>query len=404
MSSGHLWLGYARGGGRATLDVSRPGNKVLLLGARARDLETLVTLAANQVGASPVVFDLDGSLTGCLSGHIQTYDYRSFLYDSFRLAEPEAWHSQLAAAAYAAALDLSSEEEAIISSAMQAVAFEGTLLSPVSLHDVMGKVEGFRGFYVDKLKGKVGSLRLLDAVEDQGFDRLKSGNVIIDFHGAPYPQAAELAAGLFIAKILAMAHAEGRKKGFLLINEAHRLFKASPHPLHSNRLLCHLLGLPGAVVMSTAHPSSLAPMLTLACQVTVYSGDAWHSLPHRTSTVLSGAFVIHDTRSGLDLVFVPRRVPAKAAGSFPSRPTYFPSSGLTRLILEEVDHFPLSTPDSILEFLAPDFLPADIRSALSSLERQGTLVLEPKDSGSGPRIFCYALTATGRRALEELKG
>ena len=93
-----------------------------------------------------------------LSGHFDTYDYRALLYDSFRLTEPEAWHSQLAAAAYTAALDLSSEEEAIINSAMQVVASDGTLLSPVSLHDVMGKVEGFRGLYVDKLSGRIGSL------------------------------------------------------------------------------------------------------------------------------------------------------------------------------------------------------------------------------------------------------
>lgn len=52
-----------------------------------------------------------------LSGYFDAYDYRSFLYDAFRLEEPEAWHSQLAAAAYTVALDLSSEE-AVINSAM----------------------------------------------------------------------------------------------------------------------------------------------------------------------------------------------------------------------------------------------------------------------------------------------
>ncbi|MDE1853395.1 MAG: hypothetical protein KGI38_06570 [Thaumarchaeota archaeon] len=123
-----------------------------------------------------------------LSGYFDTFDYRSFLYDSFRLEEQEAWHSQLAAAAYTVALDLTSEEEAIVNSAMQAVASDGTLLSPVSLHDVMGKVEGFRGFYVDKLNGRIGSPRLFDAVDDQGFDRLMRGNAIVSFHRAPYPQ------------------------------------------------------------------------------------------------------------------------------------------------------------------------------------------------------------------------
>ena len=44
------------------------------------------------------------------------------------------------------ALDLSSEEEAIVNPAIQVAASDCTLLSPVSLHDVMGKVEGFRRF------------------------------------------------------------------------------------------------------------------------------------------------------------------------------------------------------------------------------------------------------------------
>ena len=114
-----LWVGYAHGGGKATLDVGGPGSKVLLLGSKAGDLASLATLSAKEAGASPIVLDLDDSVARVMSGYLDTYDYRSFLYDSFRLTEPEAWHSQLAAAAYTVALDLSSEEEAILNSAMQ---------------------------------------------------------------------------------------------------------------------------------------------------------------------------------------------------------------------------------------------------------------------------------------------
>jgi len=113
-----LWFGYAHDGGRATLDLSVPGVRVLLLGSRAGQLATLAAVSAKEAGASPVVFDLNGSVSNQLSGHMETYDYRTFLYDAFRLEEPEAWHSLLAAAAYSVALDLSSEEEAIINSAM----------------------------------------------------------------------------------------------------------------------------------------------------------------------------------------------------------------------------------------------------------------------------------------------
>lgn len=49
----------------------------------------------------------------------------------------------------------------------------------------MGKVEGFRGFYVDKLNGKIGALRLFDAADDRTFENLMGGNIILDFHLAP---------------------------------------------------------------------------------------------------------------------------------------------------------------------------------------------------------------------------
>lgn len=398
-----LWVGYGHDGGRATLDLGGPGSKVLLLGSQSADLAALTALAAKESGAFPIVLDLNGSLATRLSGHLDTYEYRSFLYDSFRLAEPETWHSQLAAAAYSVALDLSSEEEAIINSAMQLVASEGTLLSPHSLHDVMGKVEGFRGFYVDKLNGRIGALRLFDAVDDQGFNRLLRGNLIVDFHRAPYPQAAELSCALFIAKLLAMAHAGADQTGFLIVTDVHRIFRASPRPLHSNRLLSHLLEWPATAVMSSSQETYLNPTLFQSCPVRVYSSDAWHSQPRRSARVLSGTFVLHDRRSDRSQTFVPRRISTKTADYAPARPGRFFSPELTRTVLQEIERFPLGTPESIVQFIAPEFLPGDISSALSGLEKQGHIILEPKDSGSGGRVFCYTLTDDGRKLLEELR-
>jgi hypothetical protein len=397
-----LWLGYAHDGGKVTLDVGDTGSKVLLLGSGAGDLASIVALFAKEAGASPVVFDLDGALARRISGYFDTYDYRSFLYDSFRLEEPEAWHSQLASAAYTLALDLSSEEEAIINSAMQMIASEGTLLSPVSLHDILGKVEGFRGFYVDKLKGKIGGLRLFDAVEDQDFGLLMNGSLIIDFHTAPYPQAAELATALFLAKVLAMAHFRGEMSGFLLITEAHRIFRTS-RPNHSNRLLGHLLEWPATTVMSSDQQPAMCPLLLQSCPVRVFSSDAWHSQPRRVRTVLSGSFVLHDQRSQLLLSFVPRRIQSRTADYAPMGSGRCPSPELPRLILEEIDRFPMCTPESIVQYIAPDFLPADITSTLTSLEKKGCLILEPKDSGSGPKVFSYTLSEKGRSVLRELR-
>jgi hypothetical protein len=404
MSSGQeLWLGYSPDGTKAMVDIRTCGSKVLLLGTRSRDLATLVSFSAKDAGVRPILLDLDGSLANSLSGHFETFDYLSFLYDAFRLQEPEPWHSQLAAAAYAAALDLSSEEEAIVDAAMQAVATEGAMLSPVSLYDVLGKVEGFRGFYVDKLKGRIGALRHFDAVDDQKFTRMVEGDLILDFHRAPYPQAAELAAALFMAKVLTMAHASAETRAFVLLTEAHRVFKSSPKPAHANRLLTQLLEWPATVVMSSQQQDSLIPLLLNSCPVLVYSSDAWHSQRQHVETVLSSSFVFHDKRSNRREAFVPRRVVVKTADYAPGGAGRSPTPDLTKMILDEVDRYPLSTPESLVQYIAPEFLPSDVSAALSGLENQGYLILEPKESGSGPKVFCYTLTEKGRRLLQELR-
>ena len=397
-----LWVGYGHDGGVTTLDLGGPGSKALLLGSQSAELATLMALAAKDAGAAPMVFDLDGALANAISGHLGTFDYRSFLYDAFRLEEPESWHSQLAAAAYTVALDLSSEEEAIINSAMQVVASDGTLLSPVSLHDVMGKVEGFRGFYVDKLNGRIGALRLFDAVDDQAFDRLTRGNLIVDFHKAPYPQAAELACALFLAKVLAITHAKGSDGGLLILTDAHRVFRAAPRPMHSNRLLSHLLGWPGSAVLSSSQENQINPLLLQSCPIRVYSSDAWHSQRRQVPKILPGTFLLHDRRSDRRQTFVPRRVMVKTADYASARPGRYPTPELTKQLLEEIDRFPLSTPESIVQYIAPEFLPADVSAALSSLEKQGCLILEPKDSGSRVRFFSHSLSDKGRKLRQDL--
>jgi len=398
-----LWVGYAEGGEKVTLDVGSEGTKSILLGSRARELAALAALSAKEAGTNPIILDIGGSLARTMSGYFDTYDYRSFLYDSFRLEEPGAWHSQLAAAAYAVALDLTSEEETVINAAMQFVASEGTLLSPVSLHDIVGKVEGFSGPYVDKLSGRIGALRLFDAVEDRSFEMLTQGNILVDFHSAPYPQAGELAAALFLAKLVAISHSDGKTDGLLLLTDADRIFRASPRVMHSNRLLSQLLGWPRAVMLSSTQEFSLSPTLVHSCPLRVYSSDAWHSQTRPVQRVLSGTFVLQDGRSGSSTPFVPRLVQTKTADHVTSMAGGRINPDLTRRILEAVEGFPLSTPESIVSYVAPEFLPADASSALAGLERERAVILEPKDSGSGPRVFAYTLTDRGRGILKELR-
>jgi hypothetical protein len=399
-ASQRLWVGYRRSGGRTTIDAGGPGAKALLLGSRADELAALAALSAKEAGARPIVFDLGGALANTVSAYFDAYDYRSFLYDSFRLEPPEPWHAQLAAAAYSSALDLSPEEEAILNSALQA-ASEGAMASPVAVYNVMGQVEGFRGFYVDKLKGRVGSLKLFDATDDLTIAQLARGDVLVDFHRAPYPQAAELAASLFLAKLLALVHSSGALPGPLVLTEAHRLFHSSPRP--SGRLLSHLLGLPTPAFIASSQEQWLSPQLLGACPLRLSSSDSWHSDP-RSERVLSGSCVLSDRRTGLREVFVPRRVPSKTAAYASPRPAAPSPPRLSALLLGTVDRFPLSTRESLVQYLTPEFLPSDLDSELSSLLSSGCLVTEPKDPGSGPRVFAYSLSEKGRSLLKELDG
>jgi hypothetical protein len=267
----------------------------------------------------------------------------------------------------------------------------------------LGRVEGFRGSYVDKLSGRVGALHLFDAVEDRSFEMLAHGNILVDFHSAPYPLAGELAAALFLAKLVAISHSDGKTDGLLLLTDADRIFRASPRVTHSNRLLGHLLSWPRAVVLSSMQQFSLSPGLVQSCPLRVYSSDAWHSQTRPVQRVLSGTFVLQDGRRGSSTPFVPRLVQTKTADHVTSMAGTRINIDLTRRILEVVEGFPLSTPESIVNYVAPEFLPADASSALAGLERDRAVILEPKDSGSGPRVFAYTLTDRGRGILKELR-
>lgn len=230
-----------------------------------------------------------------------------------------------------------------------------------------------------------------------------NGDIILDFHRAPYPQAAELAVALFLAKVLTKAHASGENKGLVLITEAHRVFKASPKPAHANRLLSQLQGWPSALFLSSEQKESLSPPLLQSCPVRIYSSDAWHSQHRRVDTILSSTFIIYDGRKDRSETFVPRRILVKTADYALAGAGKLPTPDLTRMILEEVDRYPLSTPESIVQYIAPEFLQSDVSAALTGLEKQGFLILEPKESGSGPKVFCLTLTEKGRRLLQELR-
>lgn len=398
-----LWLGHSQTGGRATITLDDQA-RLAVRGARANEAAAILAVAALESGARVSVLDLGGAIETKASGHFETFDYNSFLYDSFRLSDDcGAWHAQMIAAAYTAALDFSSEEEAIVNSALQVLANQDNMASPPVLYDALGSVEGFRGFYVDKLKGRIGSLKHLDAANDQLLRRFLEGNVLLSFRAAPYPQAAELAVALMLAKGLALVRS-GLAPPLIMVTDAHRIFRASPRFQHGNRLLSYLLGSPFSLAFASNQSCALNPALPDSCTAEILSSDLWHAENGKAMpSVLPNSFVIMDRRSGTFNAFVPRMASARSAEPAPMRTRRSANPALIRAILEEVERFPTATKDSIVSFLSAEHLAIDIEQELDGLHNDRYLILEPKETGVGPKILAYTLTETGSRRLQELR-
>ncbi|MDA4127481.1 MAG: hypothetical protein OK452_09840 [Thaumarchaeota archaeon] len=400
------WLGYALDRARGEVGVGDLGDRVLLLGRRAGDIATLLAFAYAEAGTKIVILDIDGSISPDVHGYFRTFDYRSMLYEAFHLDGDDATHGQLVAAAYAAALDLTSEEEAILSSALQKLSEQNDMATPSALYDVLGGVEGFRGYYVDKLKGRIGSLKLMETTHVEGFDELIGGGALVSFASAPYPQAAELASGLYVAKILHLLAVSEALPDAILITGASRLFRNLTRYQHSGRLMGHLLEITIPLILASPLPALLNDRIVESMPVRIYSSDAWNARKSwKQAAALSSSYTVCDDRSGTSRGFVTRFIKTKRASTpvFRSASTNRPNPELTRTILEEISRFDSANRQSVVSYLTPLFLAADVGVAIDRLHSDGHLILEPKEVGSGPRILAYTVTESGRRLLEGLR-
>lgn len=377
------------------------GDRILLLGRGTGELATLVSFACAESGVKMVVLDLDESVSEQALGHFRTYDYRAFLYEAFRLEGEDAAHGQLVAAAYSAALGLSTEEEAILSSAMHRMSAQEDTSAPSALYDALGAVEGFRGFYVDRLRGRIGAMRMMEATRDQGFGPLMEGSSVVRFGGAPYPQAAWLAAALILAKILWLARSSAARPDAILLTGAHSLFGAPRQARGSGRLLTHLLEARVPLVLGSPLPALLDEVLVDSMVVKVYSCEAWNSArSSKEQAALSASYVVCDGRSATSTSFFPRFVrPAAPPEERAAGPRGRGSPELTRAIVELVDRFDSATRRSVAAYLAPRFLAVDVEGELDRLQREGIISEELRSVGRS-QVFSFAVTPKGKRLLE----
>jgi hypothetical protein len=367
-------------------------------------MATLFAYAGAEAGLKLAVLDVDGLISPDIHGYFKTLDFHSLLYEAFHLEGEDAMHGQLVASAYAAALDLTPEEEAVLSAALQKLSEQNDLAAPAALYDVVEATEGFRGFYVDRLKGRIGALKHLDSTRDGTFDTLMKGRVLVSFASAPYPQAGELAAGLYLAKILHLLSGPGTRPDAVMLTGAHRLFRSQTRFQHAGRLMSHLLEAPIPLILSTPIPALLNDRLTESMQVRIYSSEAWNARKElRQATALPCSYTVCDDRSGTSMGFVPRFIrPKRTAAALLTGPRREANPQLTKTILEEVSMFDTANRQSIISYLSPQFLAADVGGEVDRLHSEGFLVLEPKDSGGGPKILSYTVTESGRLLLQEL--
>src|SRR5437899_8046289 len=169
-TTGAVWLGHCRTGGRLYLrrDELHPGMN--LIGNGVGSLAAVVARACDEAGMKTLVLDFGGRLSERLP-NLETRSFGNFLYDSMRMEEKASLNAELAASAYTMALNLSFEQEGFLNSAIQSIALEQGVASPASLSDQLNLTGEFRGHTADELKGKLGALRSLTLTGETGVVR-----------------------------------------------------------------------------------------------------------------------------------------------------------------------------------------------------------------------------------------
>lgn len=431
-------LGYTQTGGEARLRVEELQGRLLIGGSRAGEMAALLAYASREAGLRPLILDLDGRLCSSVSGYFSTSRLAHILYDLYRMDEAAPRrHGELVASAYAAGLDLTFEEEAIMDAAMQQLASQDNMASPPAVCDALSGVEGFRGFYVDKLKGRIGALKSLDAADSIRLSELlaRPEGAVLDLSGPEMPRAAELGAALLVAKLLATVdRVPGQDlPSFVLLGSAHRLFRALPKTLHGNRLFTAMLASPLTWVFASDQLQAMSPPILQACPVRMLSADAWDSLegerrrwraqnrpspvrgdrplPPPPLVVLPNSFVLEDGFYGVARPFVMRPFEAKAATT-PEKDTGSPGTAeagppppgqeLTRRILQEIKAYGSPTIPSLASYLAGEFPKDEVETAIDALEREGCVKLLPKEHRSGRTMLVLQLTPKGEELSRRL--
>lgn len=422
-----VWLGFGRTGGRLLLreDELHPGVNILGNGADA--VAAVFASACSEAGLRVLVLDFHGGIAERLSGPFEVKGIAHFLYDSQRMEEKASLHAELAASAYTMSLNLNFEQEGFLNSAIQYIALEQGIASPSSLNDRLAAAGEFRGHTADELRGKLSALRSLNLIGEEGVvKKMLETNTVACFSDAESHQAAEVAAMLTLAKVLAIGASGGSLPNVLIVNEANRIFSNLPLTRHSNRLLTTLLSAGTARVFASESVYGLDHHFIETSPVRILSSGLWNEIAGGGASVGSlyshqhsarrgsspaslliltpNLFVLQDSARGYEEVFVPRALQQIESVQAPSQEGQKKDeTGLVKRVLEALATSDHATRGSVVAFLSIDDPPAEIEQTIDRLQAEGCVEVVGKDVRRDSPLHTLRLTAKGYELLRSAR-
>ncbi len=405
-------------------DELLPG--INILGSGADGLAAVLASSCAEVGLGTLVLDFDGSVAKKLSGRFDVASFGQFLYDSQRMEQKSSLHAELAASAYTISLNLNFEQEGFLNSAIQYIALEQGVASPASLNDRLSATGEFRGHTADELRGKLGALRSLNLIGDEGVvKKMLERNSVASFADAESQQAAEVAVMLTLAKVLAIGASGGKLPDILVVNGANRVFSNLPLTRHSNRLLTTLLSTSMARLFAAESVYGLDHHFIETSPVRILSSGLWNEIagggtsianlyshqhsarrgmPLTSVLILTpNMFVLQDSARGYEEVFVPRNLPELEVDSTPTTAEQKKDeSAITKRVLEVLATNEYATRGSVVAFLSMDDPAEEVEKTIDRLQSEGYVEIVGRDVKRDNPLNTFRLTAQGYDLMRRL--
>jgi hypothetical protein len=258
----------------------------------------------------------------------------------------------------------------------------------------------------------VGGLKFLESAENGSFKSLLSlGGSIVNFGTARYPQASEIAAAAYLAKLLAMLPNARFAPDIIMLNGAHRVFGSLPRVMHRERLLTEMLASSVTFVLASDQLHALSDTVQEAFPNKILSSDAWNEgiegrwKGNPREAILPNAYMIADGHFGHQRAFIARSFEEKFAearkgpAATEGRPER--NDELTMVILNDIKRYETPTRTSLVEFLSGEYGTEAVEQELDRLFAQECIKLETKEPrAGGTPMLVYTITERGTRTLE----